>query len=324
MTRIKIIKRNGDIKWIGGSSHTSDTDSKINKSVSEITKEDNGLPTNNPPAPIPWKDKGKEPLNPLPHDILFSEDNTMKWGAPPVPDTPIPPYKPTPRPTPNFTPVKPWSDNLGGFNDTSAFADGGYGSNNYNPIYRKVRNIVIPERTWEPQLPYQRRSLRIDKRIYHWLFGFPVQLSSQVLGEHLVQACDTNVVHEIDPDVPETQPNDVRQRYSCISEVVALCKVDLPGITVDTAANRAVAHRFIMTALKMKGVRPSHINEMIWEATEMVFVANKHQLRALELRNTHALIDRRDVANTHMYSRSSPWLLNWFGSRRSVKPPGAG
>lgn len=114
-----------------------------------------------------------------------------------------------------------------------------------------------------------------------------------------------------------------RIRYAFISDVVAQCKVELPGITTDNPANRLVAHEWLTRQMKERGMRPAHIKKMIWIAIELIFIKDSDQIFAEQFVQSNAYINRLEEGSNSYHSRDKPWMFNLLGARRRT-PRSAG
>lgn len=142
-----------------------------------------------------------------------------------------------------------------------------------------------------------------------------VQIDTATIIEELDLESNDSLVQFNDGTQP--LPQGRRERYGFISELVSTCKCELPGIGIHTQANRLVAQEWLYKNMKLKGMRPLHIKKMLPIAVELVFVLNSDEIFARQMTQTHAFINRLEEGNSTYYSRDTPWLLNWLGTRRS-------
>jgi len=180
---------------------------------------------------------------------------------------------------------------------------------------KAVKEFIVPSGTWS--------------KIRRFILGDVIEEEIQPEASQLLFDLDFNyrehIADEIgeEPWLPTTMEDKVtRARYGTIAAAVAACKMELPGVGEESKANRLVAHRFIKNYMIEIGMRPTHIAAQLPLAVECVFVPNRFEVEAMKFRQSHAFIDRREEASRVYISRSSPWLFNWFGSRRRVEPEG--
>lgn len=171
---------------------------------------------------------------------------------------------------------------------------------------RKLRNIG------EFIYPY-----RLRKRFRDRFFGVTVTGDEESIGEELIDAIDASLIDEHNIVGAGTP----RMRFHWISELVAECKTTLPGITIETSANRLVAERWLGDRMRDRKMRPRHIKSMLPLAIESVFIPDQYQIEARRLRQSSAVQERVNQGRDVVYSRSKPWLLNWFGTRSRRAEP---
>jgi len=172
------------------------------------------------------------------------------------------------------------------------------------------------------------------ERLHDWFFGGLTTIPE------CVQERFSAVVDELDdttlddarayftrnnPDQEFKPPtNTPRQHYSIIAELANECKCTLPGIGVDTAANRLVAMKWIRGQMVERNMRKSHIVKMLPMAVSCVFIQNIWEVEAQMFENSHAYVNRRNLNDSGFVSRDNPWIGNWFGSINRAKPTARG
>jgi len=115
-----------------------------------------------------------------------------------------------------------------------------------------------------------------------------------------------------------------RNRPDYLSEVVALCKISIEGIREDTKANELVGRRWLSMQMQKDKLRPKHIARILPEAVQMLFIPDKHEVRARQSRYSNAVLDRLDEYNANYTPRHRPTVWNWFGARRFRPEPKVG
>lgn len=164
----------------------------------------------------------------------------------------------------------------------------------------------------------------IRKELRDFFSGRNVPETVQENGVALIESIDDNPdADELDADLATEEQLgtlSVRTRFSYIASAVAQCKCVLPGIGEETASNRLVAHRWLNSYFEQRNMRPTHIRAMLPLAVEAIFIKSNYEIEALQMRQTHAVQDRVDLANTEFKSHHPRWFLNWFGAERRRKP----
>jgi len=155
-------------------------------------------------------------------------------------------------------------------------------------------------------------------RLINWLFGVPVPLEAENLGQDLVCAIDQPDADEeaIETDHTEGDKTSYRSRPSYLSNVVAECKISIEGITVETKANMLVGQRWLSKKMLSDGLRPTHIARILPIAVQLLFVPDKYQMLAVQMRSSKAILDRLDEYNVSYTARHPPSIFNWFGAVR--------
>lgn len=157
----------------------------------------------------------------------------------------------------------------------------------------------------------------IGTRIRRWLFGRQVPEAVEQLAQELVEDSDLSVSLEESCFIDATSGAMTRQHRRFISEIVDECKIAIEGISIETKANRLVARRWLSRRMTERGMRVSHIKMMLPLALEMVFVLNKYEIIAHQLRDSRSVLDRKALATSVYTPRHKPNVLNWLGARRS-------
>jgi hypothetical protein len=158
---------------------------------------------------------------------------------------------------------------------------------------------------------------RVFLKIKHRIFGRVITELEQRLGQDLIDALDDSVVEDSNPDITSVP----RLRMHFVSDLVAECKVTLPGITVENKANRLVAERWLGNRMRERGMRMRHIAQILPLAIEGVFIPDQYELQARALRQSHAVQNRVQQGQDVLYSRTKPWIGNWFGTRSRRPDP---
>lgn len=96
-------------------------------------------------------------------------------------------------------------------------------------------------------------------------------------------------------------------------------KTSTPGITKFTEANRLVAWHKLNRLLDERGVRPSHKEEFLFVAIEMVFVPSDGEIFALQFRQSRAALERVALVNRQWDTWRWPW--DWDVASRRVPTP---
>jgi len=157
----------------------------------------------------------------------------------------------------------------------------------------------------------------IGTRIRRWLLGNQVPEAVEQLAQELVEDSDLSVSLEESYSIDTPLGAISRQHKRFISELVDECKIAIEGISIETKANRLVARRWLSKRMIEHGMRVSHIKVMLPLALEMVFVLNKYEIIAHQLRDSKAVLDRKALATTVYTPRHRPNVLNWLGAPRS-------
>jgi len=177
----------------------------------------------------------------------------------------------------------------------------------------KAKEILSKPTEESPKILITLPSIGMIWRFWRYLYG--ERVSTHVETEAIAVIQQQNEEHfEVYTD--DNQPTTKRKRHNCVSEVVTLCKIALPGIADKTKANTLVAHRFIYQTLMEKGVRPQHIKYILPMALKLVFIQDDAEVAASQFANTRAYVNRVDLQDTVWYTRGSPTPWNWFGSQR--------
>jgi len=98
-----------------------------------------------------------------------------------------------------------------------------------------------------------------------------------------------------------------------------MARVELPLISRDRA-NQLVVRAFLVRAMRLHGMRPSHIAKIIDRAVHYSFLANRYEIEANAETATREFVDRLESTNIQHWSRSRPWLFNWLGPRTVEQP----
>lgn len=180
-------------------------------------------------------------------------------------------------------------------------------------MIHKVKEFIVPVGSWS--------------KFRRWIRGAEIEDIFQEEADDLLDMLDCDPREDLalendeEPWLPTVCEDKVhRARFGTIAAAVAACKMELPGISIETTANRLVAHRFLRKYMQEIGMRPTHIAAQLPLAIECVFVPNINEIEAMKFRQSHAFINRREEGSRIYISRTSPWLFNWFGTRKRVDP----
>lgn len=116
----------------------------------------------------------------------------------------------------------------------------------------------------------------------------------------------------------------VRKRCSYIANIATECKIEIEGISIDSAANRLVAHRWIKRRMVQHGMRVRHIQQTLPLAVEAVFIPDQFEVEARQVRQSRAVLDRHHEYEQAIQPRNRPRIWNPFGFRQARPYPGAG
>jgi hypothetical protein len=86
------------------------------------------------------------------------------------------------------------------------------------------------------------------------------------------------------------------------------------GLPEDNAANRMVAMRIGRTIMESHGVRPSHINQVLSTAVELVFIPNDAEVFSAMVRRSHAAAERK-----RSYNGRWSWWGGWIPAGSSSR-----
>lgn len=151
----------------------------------------------------------------------------------------------------------------------------------------------------------------IGHRIRGWLSGSSIREEQQALHSDTARIVDEDT-DPIEGDVVR----DPRVRRSFMASIVAETVNSIPGVQVDTPANRLVAKHRLNALCVAHGVRPTHIRTILPIALELVFVPSETDIEAVQFRNSRAVLDRIRERDRPWYTHERPWLFNWLGERR--------
>jgi hypothetical protein len=183
--------------------------------------------------------------------------------------------------------------------------------------------------------------------IRNYFLGKDVSAPAQEVGHSLIATLDdpTEGVPEIDYNKGEvekviegkkvTEPmplnpggpvpvGTVRKRCSFITNIATECKIEIEGITIDNAANRLVAHRWIKRRMEKHGMRVRHIQQTLPLAVEAVFIPDRFEIEAREVRQSKAVLDRYAEYDKHIQPRQDSRVWNPFGFRKARSYPAPG
>lgn len=158
--------------------------------------------------------------------------------------------------------------------------------------------------------------IKIRERLRRKIFGETLKIDDEELGSELVESLDQSFV-----DDHSLVSADVRLRFHFVSDLVSECKASLPGITEESKSNRLVAERWLGNKMRERNMRTRHIKCMLPIALESVFIPDQYQIEARKLRQSRAVQERINQGKVKYYSRSKPWLGNWFGTRSRRADP---
>lgn len=202
--------------------------------------------------------------------------------------------------------TNPFLDALAAAAETMMKADGLLG---YNTLVRDV--VATPVVSIIPRFILSNGM----RRMWQDWWGREVYNDDQEAATAFITTVDN-------PEESDTPSQRTRPSYSVT--LATECKLAIPGVSKDTAANRLVAHKWLYDKMVENNVRSLHMAQIMPMAIELVFVKNAHELAATRFRHTNAALDRRHLEETTHISRESPHILNWFGWRRSAPPvPGS-
>jgi len=156
------------------------------------------------------------------------------------------------------------------------------------------------------------------RRIREWWYGDFIPESMQDDFVPIAEVVDITSTETENRDEIE---NDKRKRRSFIANIVAEVVISIPGIQVDTQANRLVAHHRLFSLCVERGVRPTHTRTILPIALELVFTPSASDIEARMFRNSRVVLDRIRERDRPWYTFEDRWLLNWFGSRRTRTMP---
>jgi len=148
------------------------------------------------------------------------------------------------------------------------------------------------------------------------IFGRMVPNSVQDQAEELLNSVDDPEV-----EVGEEEKYRLSEKPRFISVLVAEAKLEFPGAIKNKPGTRECIHHFVSARMKQRGMRPKHMADMLPIVVELVITPSNAETQARQFRNTLAVINREDDYNRQTYSRETPWLFNWFGSRRKGRDP---
>jgi hypothetical protein len=152
---------------------------------------------------------------------------------------------------------------------------------------------------------------QVRRRHHDKLFGRLVPEDVQQQAETLLEVVDSTEGHIEDG---ETFTLSSRSRF--LSVLVAEAKNELTGALNNKPGTREVVHNYVHSAMKRRNMRPKHIASMLPIIVELVITPTRAEVQARQIRSALAIINREEEYSTQHYSRESPWLFNWFGSRR--------
>jgi len=162
----------------------------------------------------------------------------------------------------------------------------------------------------------------LRKRFKARWFGITVTKEQEQNGGELLEQIDADDVADAEEVGLPLNPQNPRNRFAFVASLVAECKCEIPGLDIETKANRLVVRRWLNNRMTERKMRPTHIRAMLPLAVESVFIPDKYEIEARALRQSRAVQDRVQLGNDVLYSRTDPWLLNWLGTRR--RRPDAG
>jgi len=156
------------------------------------------------------------------------------------------------------------------------------------------------------------------KKIRDWWYGSRLSHEAQAQFSEIVTIID----HPVDEDITaDDVHNRTRKRSAFITSIVAETVNSIPGIQVDSVANRMVAKHKLNALCVARGVRPSHTRHILPIAVELVFTPTWSDIEAAQFRNSRAVLDRIRDRDATWYTKERGWLFNWFGERRSRTSP---
>jgi len=113
----------------------------------------------------------------------------------------------------------------------------------------------------------------------------------------------------------------VRNRYASL--LATRCKLAIPGVAKHTAANRLVAHHFMVKTMEKDGVRPSHQASILAVALEFVITPTNDEIDARRMAQTTSFLDAYEDGTRLYHTRTASSWWGGLGSKRSrAQPPG--
>ncbi len=186
------------------------------------------------------------------------------------------------------------------------------------PVQHAIANVVKRQvkELFRPKLLNVVYPKEMRKRHKDALFGRMVPTAVQRGAEELMTALDRPEV-----DVGEDEKYTVSEKPRFIAVLVAEAKLEFPGAIKNKPGTRECVHHFVSSRMKKRGMRPTHMADMLPIVVELVMTPSKSETQARQFINSMAVINREYEYNTQHYSRESPWLFNWFGTRRKGRDP---
>jgi len=168
---------------------------------------------------------------------------------------------------------------------------------------------------WETMFPRQKR-----REWHRSIFGVPVsedvQRESALLLGIISTPGDGLVVNGGDNLIGHHLAKRKR-KYAYMSYLVKVVKDSVPGIGIESEANRLVAHKRLYDIMVEDGVRPTHIHFILPLAIECVFIPTRTEISAEMLRQSREALFLIDEGRVQRHTRGGRWLFNWMGSRNS-------
>lgn len=154
------------------------------------------------------------------------------------------------------------------------------------------------------------------------IFGRTVTKEIEILAGEVLVAHDNTFVQDLDlPQVPDDSISPIRHRNAYVADLVARCKIAIPGVTEYNKANVLVAHKFLVGEMEAHGMRPQHIKRMLPLAKKMVFIPDCYEIEAEQISQSLVMQRRVQEGQVKYYARTDPWIFNWFGTRSRRADP---